>query len=207
MGTVTFQRRTEVSIDELRGDSLPQKIKLLVNGDELAFRLKRTVNALDAEAALISKARYDALIAGAITPAPESHMLRRTDDFCIPNLTDLIDIVLGREQAEGNLQVQQIGSGAKAETTPVTVPATPFEIDLMKRILLADSDGAAGGVASFNTVTGVVTFDAGEEGNSLNLFTTSDDFAVIGIEETVNDGTVSAILLSAAHYDLLVSLQ
>ena len=223
MSTQSFGILQERDVDSLKGNALPQRIKELVSGKlnhltlvrNKGFKYDNHIGGGHKEAVLISKGIYDALEAGAISPAPVAHMIIKTDDFCIPNIYDLLDIINGREQAGHNLQVEQIGSGAKAKTVSFTVPAVaPFTLDLGAPILGAACD-VVGAITAVDLVNGIITFDAAQAGVTLAVKFTQLQYTVVGIIRgskfkpnpvPVASDVVDAVLLSYDHYAALKAL-
>lgn len=94
--------RGKVALDFLRGDALPQLIKDLNNGVLDKLEVVRTKNHPEhREMVMLSKAEYDNLLAAYAGPALTTHLMEKTDDFCIPNLMELADLLLGRRQTKG----------------------------------------------------------------------------------------------------------
>lgn len=221
MGVQTFGQQTTRPLEYLKGNAIPQIIRELVSGSLPSLTIIRTKQFLEDTVArgnnslcvFLSKAQYDSLVSGAITPAPATSMINYTDDYCIPNMWDIINLINGTPEVPGNLKIANSGSGAKASNISYTVPIG-LTLDLGHPILQASSDGVNGGIASVDLDTGVITFAAGEAGFTLNVSYTFQEYTMIGIvrgaeftpQTTIDPQIVDAVILSPSHYDYLLTL-
>jgi len=170
MSTITFSSpyypgENRIVIDDLRGDALMQRISDLIDGNATSYTIRRTINSSTDLGVLISYSRFQALNTAALTgdKAPAYNLEDKTDDFVIPNLNMLFDVIDGNAQQSPASLYRGNVEGSKVIRSSVTETITgSLAIDVGSPIYLPTL-GTTGsviatvgsGVASYGRLTAV----------------------------------------------------
>lgn len=131
MSTITFSSpyypgENRIVIDDLRGDALMQRISDLIDGNATAYTIRRTINASSDIGVLVSYSRFQALNTAALTgdKAPAYALEDKTDDFVIPNLNMIFDVIDGNAQQSPASKYRGNIEGSKVVRSSVTEAIT-----------------------------------------------------------------------------------
>lgn len=196
MGTITFNSpyypgENRIVIDDLRGDALMQRISDLIDGNATSYTIRRSINSTTDIGVLLSYSRYQSLIAATATgdAAPSCALEDRTDDFVIPNLNMLFDVIDGNaQQSPASIYRGSVEGSHVVRTSSSATITGSLSLDVGEPIY-QPTLGLTGSIiaVSSRAATGRLTMvDMGATAGSTSGIKNNDHF-------TLSDGTTSKV--------------
>lgn len=240
MGTINltspfYPGQNRIVIDDLRGDALMQRITDLIDGDATEYVITRSINNTANVGVLISYSRFvsmNALATG--DKAPAYTLEDKTDDFVIPNLNMVFDVVNGNAQQSpaGQYRGRVEGSKTVVSSIGATVGVTKdvgYAIKDLDSLRFVTGGGVTPAGATGGQITvvdqekGQVRINPGTgfaTGAAATIFFNYAQYKAIAIRRAASPYSATggvgntgasvnreAILLSAAHFNGLTGVQ